>query len=62
MRTNERLFDFDDCVPGVTWGKFVERDGRIELGMSLDVSHRVIDGVHIGQFVCALEGLIDALE
>lgn len=60
--TNERLFDFDDCVPRVTWGKFVERDGRIELGMSLDVSHRVIDGVHIGQFVRALEELIDALE
>ena len=60
--TNERLFDFDDCVPRVAWGKYVERDGRVELGMALEVNHRVIDGVHIGQFVRALEGLIDTLQ
>lgn len=60
--TNERLFDFDDCVPRVTWGKYVERDGRTELGLALEVNHRVIDGVHIGQFARRLEELIDALE
>ena len=60
--TNERLCDFDDCVPRVAWGKYVERDGRVELGMALEVNHRVIDGVHIGQFVRALEGLIDTLQ
>lgn len=32
------------------------------LGMSVEVNHRLIDGVHIGRFAQALEGLIDALD
>lgn len=58
---NERDFDRDDSVPRVTWGKYVERDGRLELGYSVEVNHRFIDGMHIGQFAQKLQGLIDAL-
>ena len=59
--TNERDFDRDDTVPRIAWGRYVEQNGRLKLGLSLEVNHRFIDGLHIGQFVRALEGLIAAL-
>ena len=59
--TNERDFDADDAIPRVTWGKYVERDGRLELGYSVEVNHRFIDGLHIGRFAERLQALIDAL-
>ena len=59
--TNERDFYRDDTVPRIAWGRYVEQNGRLKLGLSLEVNHRFIDGLHIGQFVRALEGLIAAL-
>ena len=59
--TNERDFDRDDTVPRIAWGRYVEQNGRLKLGLSLEVNHRFIDGLHIGQFVRALEEMIAAL-
>ena len=60
--TNERDFKADDAVPRLAWGRFVERDGRRELGYSVEVNHRFIDGLHIGLFGQRLQALIDGLE
>ena len=59
--TNERNQDPDDAIPRIAWGKFVEENGRWMLGMSLEVNHRFIDGLHIGQFVKELEKLMEEL-
>ena len=59
--TNERNLDADDAVPRIAWGKYVEENGRWTLGMSLEVNHRFIDGLHIGQFVKELEKLMEEL-
>ena len=59
--TNERDFDADDAIPRVAWGKYVRRDGRRELGYSVEVNHRFIDGLHIGRFAERLQALIDGL-
>lgn len=59
--TNERELDRDDAVPRIAWGKFVEENGRWMLGMSLEVNHRFIDGLHIGLFVKELEKLMEEL-
>lgn len=48
--TNERDFNKDDTVPRITWGKYIEKDGKKTLNISLEVNHRFIDGYHIGQF------------
>ena len=46
--SHERAFDPDDAIPRVAWGRFVDDgSGRKELGMSLEVNHRFIDGYHI---------------
>ena len=49
-------------MPRISWGKYTEENGRLMLGMSVEVNHRLIDGVHIGQFAAALEAGIDSLE
>lgn len=59
--TNERDFDRDDAVPRIAWGRYTEENGRLKLGMSLELNHRLIDGVHIGRFAAALDDEIAKL-
>ncbi len=58
---NERDLDADDAIPRIAWGKYVEENGRVTLGLSIEVNHRFIDGIHIGQFARELEKLIAEL-
>lgn len=60
--TNERDFDRDDSVPRIAWGRYTEENGKKTLGMSLEVNHRLIDGLHIGRFAQELERLIGELQ
>ncbi len=52
--TNERNLSapgaLDDSIPRLCWGKYTEENGRKTLGVSMEVNHRLIDGVHIGRF------------
>ena len=59
--TNERNLDADDAIPRIAWGKIVEENGRETLGVSVEVNHRFIDGLHIGQFARELEKSIAEL-
>ena len=59
--TNEHDAGTDDAIPRITWGKYVEENGRLMLGLSIEVNHRFIDGAHIGLFVQELERLIAEL-
>ena len=59
--TNERDLDPDDAIPRIAWGKYVEENGRLMLGLSVEVNHRFIDGLHIGQFARELERMIGEL-
>ena len=60
--TNERDFQKYDAIPRVAWGKYVERDGRLQLNISVEVNHMFIDGLHIGQFHQKLTELIEELK
>ena len=64
--TNERDLSApgarDDSVPRIAWGKYSEEGGRKILGLSLEVNHRLIDGVHIGRFAEALNTALDELK
>ena len=44
-----------DSNPRITWGKFVKKDGRVLLPVSILAHHGLVDGMHIGQFYEALE-------
>lgn len=51
----------DDSIPRLAWGKYRKTGEQVELGLSIDVNHRLIDGLHIGQFAQALTAQIDCL-
>lgn len=59
--TNEGNLEKDDSIPRISWGKYVERDGRLQLNISMEVNHRFIDGIHIGKFHEELCLLVDEL-
>ena len=52
----------DDSIPRICWGKYIDVNGRLELGISIEVNHRLIDGVHIGEFANKLTELISCLK
>ena len=52
----------DDAIPRITWGKYVRQDDRETLGLSIEVNHRFVDGVHLGRFYEALQQKINDLE
>ena len=64
--TNERDLSapgaLEDSIPRVAWGKYEEEGGRKKLGLSMEVNHRLIDGIHIGQFAQRLQELMEGLE
>lgn len=59
--TNERNLDLDDAIPRIAWGKYIDVNGRKQLHLSLEINHRLIDGVHLGRFNEELCRLIEAL-
>lgn len=60
--TNERKVDVDDAIPRIKWGKYVKEGDREVLGLSIEVNHRLIDGVHLGRFYERLQEKLSALE
>lgn len=52
----------DDSIPRICWGKYTLGNDRVYLGISVEVNHRLIDGVHIGRFAEALTRRIQALK
>lgn len=36
-------------------------DGREMLSLSLELNHRLLDGIHVGQFYEKLNGILEAL-
>lgn len=59
--TNERDADPSDAIPRVAWGRWEEREDRTLLNLSLELNHRLLDGVHVGKFFEALNRRISSL-
>ena len=41
----------DESIPHISWGKYIKHDDQFELGISIEVNHRLIDGLHVGNIV-----------
>jgi len=55
--------DNTDSTPRIMWGKFTEDEkGAKTLSYTVQVNHRLIDGIHLKQLNDALIGAINALE
>ena len=61
--TQEFPLDNTDSTPRIMWGRFTEDEkGRKTLSYTVQVNHRLIDGVHLNRLYEALNGAIKALE
>ena len=61
--TNERfLKDTISSVPKIIFGKYSDDGDRKILGLSIEVNHKYIDGIHIAKFADKLSELIENLE
>ena len=55
--------DNTDSTPRILWGRFTENEqGRKTLSYTVQVNHRLIDGIHLARLREALNGAIQALE
>lgn len=60
--TNEGDMPPDDCIPRISWGKYVPDGEKLMLTLCLELNHRFIDGAHVGEFARELNELMDSLE
>ena len=49
-----------DSVPRILWGKFVEKPGIIDVAISIQAHHALVDGKDLGQFFQELQGMADS--
>ena len=61
--TQEFPLDRTDSTPRILWGRFEANEkGRNVLSYTVQVNHRLIDGIHLARLFEALSGAINALE
>lgn len=48
-----------DSVPRITWGKYFEANGKIQMPLSVQVHHALVDGRHVGQYFTKFEKLAE---
>lgn len=58
---NNALPGPDDCIPRVTWGKFVDHGGRWDCAMTLEVHHALVDGAQVGAYFAQVQRSLDQL-
>lgn len=58
---NEGTPGKDDCIPRITWGKYVTEGDRLRMGFAVEVNHRFVDGADVGRFAAELEKLMQEL-
>lgn len=61
--TQEFPLDNTDSTPRIMWGRFTtDEKGRKTLSYTVQVNHRLIDGIHLARLLDGLNGAIRALE
>lgn len=58
---NEKDLNPEDSIPRVAWGRWQEEGERTVLHLSLELNHRLLDGVHVGRFYQALTAWMGSL-
>ena len=54
-------FNKNDSAPRVAWGKYFMENDKMQLPLSVQVNHALVDGVHIGNYFSKLQAYLDAV-
>ena len=49
-------------TPVITWGKYIEKNGKITLPFSFNIHHAAADGYHLSRFFIELQELLNSFE
>lgn len=60
--THARRGGFDDATPSLALGGFQREGERVHMAVNIEVHHALVDGVHVGRFAEALQGLLSEPE
>ncbi len=55
---NNALPGPDDCIPRVTWGRFVQQGDHWDMAMTLEVHHALVDGEQVGAYFAAVQNAL----
>jgi chloramphenicol O-acetyltransferase type A len=57
---NNALPGPDDCIPRVSWGKFVaDGNGRHSMAMTIEAHHALVDGRQVGEYFSVVQSALD---
>ena len=56
-----RRFLKDDSIPRIVFGKYFEENGKYKMPLSVEVSHAMMDGYHVGQYFETYQKLLDKI-
>jgi Chloramphenicol O-acetyltransferase len=48
-----------DSIPRISWGKYFEENGKLQLPISVQAHHALVDGLHMGQFFQTLQDIFN---
>jgi len=48
-----------DSVPKISFGKFLVKDGKKMMPVSIHVNHALMDGFHVGQYAALFQELLN---
>ena len=48
-----------DSIPRISWGKFFEENGKMQLPLSVQAHHALVDGVHVGKYFTMIQEVLD---
>lgn len=59
---NNALPGPDDCIPRISWGKFVEDTGGCwSMAMTIEVHHALVDGEQVGAYFAAVQAALNGV-
>ena len=58
---NNALPGPDDCIPRVSWGKFVDHGSRWDMAMTIEVHHALVAGAQVGAFFAAVQDALNGI-
>ena len=61
MSHKEPISGFKESVSKLAFGKFVKKEGRLMMPVSIAVNHALVDGYHVGQFFESYQKELDKI-
>jgi len=56
--SHARRWGREDSVPKISFGKFIQENGRTLMPFSVEVHHSLMDGLHVGRYIARIEEML----